>query len=287
MSLPKKGFLLCLSVALLLCLLPVAHSDAAILRPVDSGSNVVVYLVPHADDETLTFSVPVVNDIRAGKKVYMVLLSAGAGSSARETLNGKYDIESHDSDKAGEPKYCNWHKRYHDPILENYHVDWLTRYEFGQARIHEFYKAGIALGVPKARLKVHLLDQFTYDAVKAVIRTHARLFPNAEFKSMSRLDGHSEHAMLGRVLDDMYARKEIKKRQTNFISIYTDRFSGKIVPGYKIYPTHTTDRTKVIQALNVYKTWNPPAGDYAIGYHSVPAQFDSMLNQTYTKVSRY
>lgn len=66
-----------------------------------TAENWVIYFVPHPDDEALTFSVPIMNDIGAGKKVKLVLLSHGEESIAREVVNGQYDNQSRFYWKAG------------------------------------------------------------------------------------------------------------------------------------------------------------------------------------------
>ncbi|MBA4493999.1 PIG-L family deacetylase [Paenactinomyces guangxiensis] len=279
-----------LLVILLTAILPLNSTSAATrMNVVDSSTNVVVYFSPHADDEALTFSVPILNDVRSGKKVYLILMSAGDKSGARDVVNGMYDEESRDPALSGQSLYCKWHQKYHHPAEEGYMDGWLTKEKFGQARIREFYKSAEAMGIPKDRVKINLLanEEFTYNSVKSIISLNSRLFPNAQFKSFSAIDGHADHAMVGRVLNDMYKQGQIKKPQTNYVSIYTDRFSQMYVPGYKLTLTNSQDLGKLKNALNVYKTWSPREGFYALGYHSVPVQFDAMENDPYTKVSRY
>ncbi|MBS7531390.1 PIG-L family deacetylase [Hazenella sp. IB182353] len=254
----------------------------------NSTDHVVIYFSPHADDETLTFAVPILNDIQAGKKVYIVLMSDGTRSRARDTVNGEYDFESRDL-PIGKQVYCNWHNAIHDPTVDQHKDGALDRSTFGLRRIDEFYVATAELGIPRDRVQVNLLpnDAFTYHNVKQIIKMHARLFPDAEFKTMSHRDGHPDHAMVGRVINDMHASGEIKSK-SNYLSIYTDRFykHSFASPGYKIYLTDTSDTQKVLHALNAYKKWEPQNGWYGLGYHSVPAQFDGMAQDTYTKAVR-
>ncbi|MFC7441145.1 PIG-L family deacetylase [Laceyella putida] len=291
----RKVASMLLLVGLLLVLPAQSPSSAAMLNVIDSSSNVAVYLVPHADDEVLSFGVPILNDLRAGKKVYMVLFSPGEDSIAREVINGKADEETVSSAyKPGDPVRCAWHARYHDPVAEGYLHGHVTKEEFGQARIDEFYLASQEMGVPRANLKTSILPngQFTYDSVKSIILTYDRLFPNAQFKTFSSVDLHVDHALIGKVLDDMYAEGRINKPQTNIVSIATDRFHSHgdetEVPGYKLYLTDSADKVKLQNAVNhVYKGWDPHNGVYGLGYHSVPAQFDALLADTYTKIAAY
>ncbi|MBD1372653.1 PIG-L family deacetylase [Hazenella sp. IB182357] len=277
----------------------IAHATGS--NSTDTSDDTVVYLSPHADDETLTFAVPILNDIRAGKKVYMVLMSDGSGSVARNVINGKFDDDS--SRNAGKTIRCKWHKVYHNPtptphsngvmnrtiLLNQYKDGALDRKTFGLRRIDEFYVATAKLGIPRERVQINLIpnNAFTYSNVKQIIQMNVRLFPNAAFKTMSHTDGHQNHAMVGKVINDMHANGEIKSK-ANYLSIYTDRFyeNSFASPGYKLHLTDTSDKQKVLDALYVYKKWDPKNGWYGLGYHSVPAQFDGMAQDTYTKVVR-
>lgn len=269
--------------ALLLVLSFPEKMEAAYLSNPDP--NIVIYFVPHADDETLTFSVPILNDLRAGKKVYLVLMSHGELSVARDVINGVYDQQSPYGTE-GTRVYCKWHGRYHDPLEEGYSN--LSLEEFGNVRVQDFYRSAQMLGIPTNRIKVMPLpnEQFTYTQVHSLFRRYAQWYPNAELKTMSQADRHKDHAMAGKVLNDMYRRGEIKKRPTFFVSVYTDRFSGVHVPGYQLYLSDPSDTAKVLKAIEVYKTWNPTEGYFGTGYHSVPSQFDSMESNIYTKVSK-
>ncbi|MBD1372651.1 PIG-L family deacetylase [Hazenella sp. IB182357] len=262
-------------------------SDKTAQATGDTSDNTVVYFSPHADDEVLTFAVPILNDIKAGKKVYMVLMSDGTVSVARDVVNGKYDHES--TRTAGETVYCRWHKVYHNPTLNQHKDGALDRKTFGLRRIDEFYVATAKLGIPRENVQINLIpnNAFTHSNVKQIIKMNARLFPNAEFKTMSHTDGHPDHAMVGKVINDMHANGEIKSK-ANYLSIYTDRIyeNSFASPGYKLYLTDASDKQKVLDALNVYKRWDPKNGWYGLGYHSVPTQFDGMAQDTYTKVVR-
>jgi LmbE family N-acetylglucosaminyl deacetylase len=280
-----KYFISLLVPAILLALWPIASFVSA--NP--SDQNTVIYFVPHADDEVLSFSVPILNDIRAGKKVYMVLMSPGEDSGAREVVNGQYDVESTGSHPPGKLLYCKWHKKYHQPLKEKYRDGHLTKAQFGLARIQEFYKSGAKLGIPKSQMLVKFLPngKFNYHAVKLIILTYAKLFPDAQFKSFSSVDVMVDHAMVGKVLNDLYNERQIKKPQ-KIVSIATDRVKNKKVPGYKQYLSHAADKKKILNAVNhVYKGWNPQNGTYGMGYHSVSSQFNMMVNNTYSKISPY
>lgn len=285
----KLIFALFSTIFVIFTIIPTAFSAP---NKVNYSSNIVVYVDPHADDEVLSYSVPILNDIRAGKKVYVVLLSPGEDSKARDVVNGVTDEETSGS-TPGTKVYCKWHKKYHDPVAEGFQDVHMTKAQFGQARIKEFLKAGQELGVPRKQLKTSIIpnDHFNYNSVKSIVLYYARLFPNAQFKGFSSVDYHPDHAMVGKVLDDLYNNKAIKKK-TNILSILTDRHINTTytlqVPGYKLYLTNSQDKTKISNAIsNVYAAWDPAHGIYGLGYHSVPDQFDAILKDTYSKITAY
>jgi LmbE family N-acetylglucosaminyl deacetylase len=246
----------------------------------------VIYLDPHPDDEVLTFGVPILNDLRAGKKVKIVLFSYGEHSFAREVINGKYDKESIHYWQAGQKVYCPIHHKYHDPKKENYKP--MTVETFGKEREKELYRAAKALGIPEEDIEVYHLpnDGFKYRDVEAIVKTYVKKYPDAEFKTMSRTDAHPDHAMIGKVVDDYYDKHIIKKK-TNYLSIFTDRMTRKHIQGYKVYLNDKHDKSRILAAINEYKFWNPQKGVFGLGYHGVPTQFNLLQKNIYTTVVPY
>jgi len=248
----------------------------------------IVYFVPHADDEILTYGVNIRNEVRNGRKVFLVLLSEGEDSIAREVINGRYDRESIQSNLAGKKVYCRWHKKYHDAYEENYLHGHLTEAAFGDLRQEDYFKASIALGVPREHLEASTIPtgQFTFNRVKAIMVSYINRFPNAEFRTMSKYDSHAGHALLGKALEQLEAENMISDLQTRYyISIYTDRFANKQFRE-KVYVEKLKDATDskfINDSIKVYSDFHPKEGRYATGYHSVPQQFDSLSKSFYTK----
>lgn len=248
------------------------------LRP-NLSKNIVVYFNPHADDEVLTFGVPIRNDLRANKEVYVVLISPGEDSIARDVVNGRFDDESFHPEKKGQPQWCKMHKRFHVPSLEGYKP--LTKKAFGRERIHEFFRSSISLGVPKNHLFYYTFPngKFRYPEIKMMMKDWVSLFPNATYKTMSKKDIHVDHAILGRVMGDLYHEHQMKNA-IHYVSVAT-RNSKKVK-----FKKHTLitlknrqDRHKIRKAIHVYERWNPAKHSFALGFHSVPEQFHSLENK--------
>ncbi|QTC40492.1 cell wall-binding repeat-containing protein [Bacillus sp. V3] len=257
----------------------------------DSSKVPVVYFVPHADDEVLSYSVDIRNMIREGRPTYLVLMSQGEDSSARSIQNGFYDEEYIISSKHGIKLYCHWHKRYHDPIKEKYlhgHIDVNT---FGKLREEDFFRATKALGVPEENIFSHALSKkdFTRENIAGIINEYIGKYPNADFKTMSKFDGHNQHALIGSTLEEVEQKNEIYPFQTSyFVSMYTDRFSSINIPLQKMNVTlkNNLDASFINKGINEYKRFEPENGLYGNGYHSVMSQFNSIEKQLFTTIHK-
>ncbi|MEL3970739.1 cell wall-binding repeat-containing protein [Rossellomorea oryzaecorticis] len=257
----------------------------------NSSTVPVVYFVPHADDEVLSYAVDIRNMIREGKPTYLVLMSQGEDSSARSIQNGFYDGEFILSSMQGMRTYCHWHKRYHDPIEENYLHGHLDVETFGELREEDFFRATSALGVPEENIFSHALskNEFTSENLEGIIKEYIGKYPRADFKTMSKFDAHSQHALIGRTLEEMEQKNELYPFQTSyFVSMYTDRFSSINIPfeKVKVILSNPLDEPYIKKGINEYKLFEPENGLYGNGYHSVMSQFNALENQMFTKIHK-
>lgn len=241
------------------------------LKP-SMSKNIVVYFNPHADDEVLTFGIPILNDIQQKKRVYIVLLSPGEDSIARDVVNGHYDHESYHPYMAGKPEWCNLHKRFHNPLSEGYKP--LTQLQFGRERVNEFLRAATLLGVPKNHLFYYKLQNghFGYQHVRVIMKEWASMFPNATFKTMSKRDVHIDHAVLGEVMNQL-RQKGFLRRTVHYGSIATV-MAQKVNKVKKIRLQQKKDFKRLKGAIHVYGDWNPANHAFALGFHSVATQFE-------------
>lgn len=248
----------------------------------------IVYFVPHADDEVLTYSVNVRNEMSKGREVYLVLLSKGNDSFAREIINGVQDLESVDTEKVGSPVYCHWHQTYHDPIQEQFLDGYISVEKFGDIRINEFFRSGNALGIPEGHLfnEAIPVPEVSVSSMKEIMLSYVSRFPNAEFRTMSKHDYHVEHAAMGLALEELVKENKVKDYNTQyFVSIYNDRVAHQNLDEKvfveKLY--NEADSVFIKNSIDTYKEYNPAKGLYAAGYHSVARQFDMFETNMYTK----
>lgn len=240
----------------------------------------VVYFVPHADDELLSYSVNIRNEMDNGRPVYLILLSKGEDSGARDIENGYYDSEYANPEMDGTPIYCWWHQTYHDPMREGYLHEHITVEEFGKLREDDFFRSGLAMGISMSHLISDPLPvaDLTVENVKEKLQKYIAQYPNADFRTMSKYDAHDQHAVIGQALEQLEIENKINPYRTAyFVSIYTDRYSGKKVPETRtrVHLNNPTDIEYLEQAILEYKKFDPSSGLYGNGYHSVAKQFDA------------
>lgn len=193
----------------------------------------VVFLVPHADDETLTMGPAVERAVDEGNYVVVVLVTDGRASAAR-ALTG------------------------------------LSVEEFSAARDREFLAACEVLGVPQEQVFLaHCVDGELGPALaRSVVATWTGLFPAGRFGTTSWTDGHRDHAALGAALRDLaptvtgqvrfYVKPdEWATPRDDRPALTSERATGS---GY-------------LAACDEYARVDPAAGRYGIGQASVPEVF--------------
>jgi N-acetylmuramoyl-L-alanine amidase len=242
------------------------------LTSMKPSSRPILYIVPHQDDEILSYGVDIRNELSRGRQVHLILLTRGEDSGARKTLNGDY--------------YCYIHGKYHKPQLEGYKAGSLTPDEFADARTDEYYRASKALGVPNTNIYTDYIPngQYYSSGVIPIVQKYLALFPNADVRTFSWFDEHSAHALLGKTIQGMQADGLLQRYQAKFfISINTDRFYKvpKPMPTIMNVIEKQSDIQFLRSAIGEYRRWDPVKGHYAVGYHSVQAQFDALWNNPY------
>ncbi|WP_165769069.1 PIG-L deacetylase family protein [Virgibacillus profundi] len=204
------------------------------------------FIVPHQDDEMLTYGVAILNHTWHGDNVHVVLMTDGAASRVYELLNKKLD----------------------NP---------LTRQEFSEARLKEFKHSMMILGVPDENIHVKNYPDGGLQVadVESTILAIQKEYPNAKFKAMSYLDDHNDHKVSGLALQNLYDKGIVKDARFYFkpSQFGTERFSGaikdKYLPEYKPF---------IHAGVEVYKKWQPQIGRYAIGNTSVGKSFELLKN---------
>ncbi|MCH5586235.1 PIG-L family deacetylase [Shimazuella sp. AN120528] len=231
----------------------------SLISPKIASTPPAIFFIPHQDDETLSMGVAITQHLDAGREVIAVLYTDGAGSIAQKILNGEAS--------------SSWWGGTHNPVTEGYgHID---NQRFSDARTHELKSALMQLGVKPENIHIRNLTSdgtLTLDEMKSLVMEYAQKYPGASFKAMSQHDSSLSHSISGQALVDLYNQKAITD-----VRLYVSRNDwNRVTVGSTITP-NTSQAFRVKKAAFVYQAWNPMADSFAIGYHSVSPQFNSML----------
>lgn len=215
-----------------------------------------LYFVAHQDDEVLQFSTDILRHLAAGRPTYVILYTDGAGSNAHGMLNGS--------------RSSGWWGGTHSPTGEGYQP--LADADFSAARNSEFLSSVGQLGVPSDHIIVDPLPaaDLTKAGLVAYFRRYAQQLGPASFKTHSRHDLSSAHAIGGQALRDLALSGEVG--DARFFLSRANLMEGTAV-GKLTSAATTAEMTKINRAVSCYYAWNPAAGSYAVGAHSVHPQF--------------
>lgn len=236
-----------------------------------------LYIIPHQDDELFTFGVDIVKRIKNKERVIVLLVADGAKCWVKDML--------HDG------KQCEVAQG----VWDNHNFE-LSESEFVASRDSEFADCCARLGINKddifyanPRLPdmgvsveagrqaiMQILVQENVDRVCA----HAPR-PECSFDPATRdvsMPPHIDHCFLGQACQELLEEGKIKKLEFCVEFYDVDRFK-EANPKIKLTQTRPTkEELRIIQNAGVaYKTWNPEAGRYAIGWHCDKDFLDSSL----------
>lgn len=223
----------------------------------------VIYYVPHQDDEVTNFGVSVINHLAEGYRVHLVLCTDGSASRIKQVLRGE--------------AFCEWHQCvHHHPLTDK---------EFVSARNREFLWSAGCLGVPSERV---YMEQSVKDGELTVahglqlIRKYAARFPDARHITFTYQDIHPDHANLGKALLQLCQAGELTEARFQIKHVEAHQYEGIV---------ETCSNSMYLSFLNAanqcYRVFQPVAGLYAIGYHSVPNSFDGQFKQPQCKYHLY
>ena len=250
--------------------LPSSLNPSVLISPTKQ----VVFYSPHPDDELLSFGVIASEYIALGYEVIYVLLTSGSTSVAIKLINGELASPGNGT------RFV--YKGVHNPAIAGYAP--LTLEDVGRARVAEFKSSAGEMNVRPNQI-------FTYDLLKdselrvedvaAVMHEMVERYPQAIHWSMSTIDNHPHHRVAGEALRVVSEGTQLLKAftisRTTWAALYSklERPASSLPITYFFKPT--TDRMqRVRNAALPYNAWNPQVGSYAIGYSSVPRQFEEL-----------
>lgn len=239
-----------------------------------SPSKQAVFYSPHPDDEVLSFG-PIASELYAlGHELIFVLLTAGSTTVAIKLINGELSSPGNGTRFA--------FKGVRDPNNSGYLP--LTQADIGKARTVEFKSAAAELGVKKGNTYTFDLleeNELPITPTTAVIEQMVANYPDATHWSMSTLDTHPHHRSAGEALRIVSAKTGVRaayavSRPTlDQIKTQVEAKNPDVLTPTPIKP----DPTRMLRVRNSmlpYNAWNPVAKSFAIGYSSVPNQFEEL-----------
>ncbi len=237
-----------------------------------------IFYCPHADDETLTMGVGILQCLERGEQVYLVLMTDGSACGSIHFLNGTAK--------------CPIHNKFHDPIEEHYLDGMLDTQDHIAARRREFLSAASLLGVPSANCRVYgykdgkLTEEQARQIAMRIEKDEDIPSPKTHHTTTSKYDDHNDHISCGNALAALH--------QEGIISTvpvyYVKRSKWKTIPdGGPVEKIAAEGKQKEILRKvceDVYMNWDPEKGHYAVGYHSVPQSFDHLLKDFTNRVHK-
>jgi LmbE family N-acetylglucosaminyl deacetylase len=257
----------------------IAHLDEympSTLNPsvLTSPSKQAVFYSPHPDDEVLSFG-PIASELYAlGHELIFVLLTGGSTTVAIKLINGELSSPGNGTRFA--------FKGMRDPNNSGYAL--LTQADVGKARTIEFKSAAAELGVKKG-------NAFTFDllvendiplaSATTVIEQMVARYPDATHWGMSTVDTHPHHRTAGEALrivaDKTHVRSAYVISRPTLKQITEQIKANNVdVPIPTPIKPDSSRMQKVRNAMLPYNAWNPAANSFAIGYSSVPNQFEEL-----------
>lgn len=220
-----------------------------------------IWYEPHQDDLSLWFPQGVSHHVLAGRQVHIVSASDGSTSAMRAALNGE---ESN-----------GWWGGHHFPAREGIPAP-LSPADFAAGRDRELLQAAVQLGVRPENVHLELGWRgatITVAQAEALIRRYEDLYPGAGHYTMHWDDPDPTHAALGQALRNLALAEPDTFKDCRWI-VRTSEVGTVAGAVEYIVPAALKAQTFHMArcAAKAFGAWAPPER-YAIGQHSVPADF--------------
>jgi LmbE family N-acetylglucosaminyl deacetylase len=240
----------------------------------NSPTKQIVFYSPHPDDELLSFGVIASEYVALGYEVIYVLLTNGSTSTAIKLINGELASPGNGARFA--------YKGTHNPAVAGYSP--LSVEDIGRARVTEFKSSAGEMNISPNRVYTYNLLQENELAVDAVVSTMQEIvaqYPEAVHWTMSTIDIHPHHRASGEALrlvsegTSLRTGFTISRTTWELLAAEREKPASDLPTTFFFKPV--PDRMqRVRNAALTYNAWNPQAGSFAVGYTSVPKQFEEL-----------
>lgn len=228
----------------------------------------IVMLLPHQDDE-MAMAGTVYHYLKTGHPVYSLLITDGAGSVARYTINGQAPN--------GKRLYSIVKKQFLLPKKYGYHE--LSPKDFSEARNREYLASMLTLGlIPE---NIRFANPGEVEGTVDPIYQDAHTTETQAYQAIAQI--YQE------VGDGAYLTRASTKGETDYLNVdhraievalksfpgisHKYYFSDKAKPAL-VYKLTEEELQIKKEALNEYKVWDPQQYRFAVGEHSVKVMLD-------------
>lgn len=242
-----------------------ATAAAAIAAPSRAAAQTgrpTIFVACHPDDETLGAGVVIAEHVPV-RDTHILWLTRGSKSAVRARLNGD--------------GVAAWWGIAHNPAVEGYAP--LTEQQFAAARLQEGLTAAGALGVAADHVhEAGLTDQAVTvaQAKAAIVALADEIGGDVGLWALSHtVDDNPDHLAAGRAVQQLGVEDPARwwDRRYYVLPAYWSDPRLAQVDWWWDAPSGSTARARAINACRAYGAWQPRAGVFACGYHSVPAMF--------------
>jgi len=210
-----------------------------------------IFLSPHSDDLLLSMGVSAVEHLQAGRKCIFVLLTQGSSQGTLDKIAAK----------AGIP---------------------LTSEQISVARVKEMAdEVTVYNSVGRGSMVINSYVDGTLqvEQVKTVVRQLEAMYPGADYKSMTYLDSHTDHAASGKAIQQMRVNNEIKTPPRYYVKDQDRTRVISTIPTFGPLVADVTRQSIVNRASDAYKVWDISRGRFSVGYLSVTSSFNELNRQ--------
>lgn len=229
----------------------------------------VFYFAPHQDDELTNLGAAIVQDIDSGKQVFCVLCTDGSASGARRLI--------------GNGKPCHLHQGIHPAGMD---VP-----AFVAARDKEYRECCLQMGLKKE----HTLLPENRARDSALTAEHASLLILEAIEGLPKeqvtvktllpvanVNQNPDHSAIGTAARLLWEKGAFAGLSLffEFIHLEDGLLEGRKMTALR--PENEAQKARLLSAAAVYGRWEPEAGYYAVGVHSVYDEFAAFVSDPYS-----
>ena len=223
-----------------------------------SAEKYIFYFSPHQDDELLNLGTAMCKDIDAGHEVFCVLCTDGGASGARQLIGNRCG--------------CQWHGGVHGYPL--------STAEFSDARDREFKASCLAIGLPDSHILIpagRAQDgRMTVAQAAAIMKDAIKGFP-AELVTVKTLaevmweKQNPDHTAAARAALRLWEEGGCAVTEEYLETILFPAPENTDIP--ETLTPDAAQKERLLAAAGEYCLWQPEAGRFAVGFHSVADEF--------------